>query len=314
MKRGYVIIAVFTLSLFVAGRYGYAVSYQYQVDTVGPNRYAIQVTSSVPQGTGDLFRVLKQKAGEVCVGQYAILQLEPESSRQVFGIIECQNSWTPNQPQVAPQPQQPIQYPRTPNQPIQPQQPVQPSGPQPYNQPNLTYTPFGVSVSHFRWGLGGGMGFLFDDFGKLIAEFAPTIRGTLLYLLRDKIALESALSWWWLMLKYQEEPGEDVDFSLFSLTGGSRYYFSPSFHIDGGLGVFRFAWKDSVKDCDYDYEYQCDTTTISDATSSLGLYGGGGYEIGHFDFTARVHMSKFNFAKIVTLDFLNIGIYATYNF
>ena len=101
------ILAVIIILPFLKSSSGNAQTFQYNIDSVGMNRYALQVFSKTSKGSGDFFKVFKQKALEVCRGGYTILEIDPGSTRSFFGVIECK---TLSNMQQKPKSHEPQQY------------------------------------------------------------------------------------------------------------------------------------------------------------------------------------------------------------
>lgn len=69
-----------------------AANYRYQIESIGTSQYVIRLDSDVSQPFGSMMEGLKQKAQEVCQGQYQILQIDPATTKNIIGLIECLGS------------------------------------------------------------------------------------------------------------------------------------------------------------------------------------------------------------------------------
>jgi hypothetical protein len=141
--------------------------------------------------------------------------------------------------------------------------------------------------SPIRIGLGGGLNLPFKETGDWL-DLSPSLHGTLLgQAPNSPLKFEGDLGYWFLQLDDKKDKDSDNP-SLLTLTGGIRYYLTPQFHFDGGLGLYRFSDWDKADD---------------DERNKLGFYGGAGFEHSMFDVTIRIHHSDFYDVE----DFWNVG-------
>lgn len=145
---------------------------------------------------------------------------------------------------------------------------------------------------YIQAGIGGNLNIPIDDTDELL-DMSVSLHGTLLFNMDRFLKFEADLGYWFLQAA-DDEVDDPEDPWLLSLTGGIRYYFNPSFHIDGGLGLYRFSdWDGIIHEEFMRYDDQ----------NELGVYAGVGFEQFPFDVTVRVHHANY-YAD----DFWNISL------
>lgn len=134
----------------------------------------------------------------------------------------------------------------------------------------------------FLGGVGGDLNIPIEDTDDWL-DISGSLHGTLLYSVNRIMRFEMDLGYWFLQA---DEEAKDVDDpSLLTITGGLRYYSSPRLHIDGGLGLYRFAaWEGRINEESVDVDDQ----------NELGLYGGIGYDAFPFDATIRLQYAAYS--------------------
>jgi hypothetical protein len=129
-----------------------------------------------------------------------------------------------------------------------------------------------------RAGIGAG-GYLPTGDAADVYNFTPGVHAAVVWRWGGEegpVGLEAQAGYWSL------QDGLDLEnysASIIPLTLGVRYFLLPDFHLDGGAGIYRYAFK-----------YKEKLVNVDGTNNNLGLYAGGGFQSGPFDLKLRVHL------------------------